>query len=254
MNIGEYVMQNKQKNCRFTLVELLVVIAVIAILAGLLLPALNSARETAQQIKCVSSMKQLTTTMMTYNAQSDSWNAPMKIRTADNTDQTWGGNEIFANLAGVKHDQIYRNIWDKKFLCPSIQYPVHVDNWKSMAAVTGVYGMTYWGATWCNNQTKPDPVSAPWEEYRATLMSKVKRPSNQLLFTEVTFGTSGGKASPSYRDPNEHWWINGEDDWAAALRHKGGSMINVTFLDGHAASWGSSKLISEPSSTWYPYK
>ena len=249
-------MQNKQKNCRFTLVELLVVIAVIAILAGLLLPALNSARETAQQIKCVSSMKQLSTAMMTYNAQSDSWNVPLKTRTAENPNVVWGENEIFADLVGVKHNQTYRHIWTKKFLCPSVQYPVHVDNWAEwgMAAVTGVYGMTYWGATWCDNQKKADPVDAPWEEYRATLMSKVKRPSNQLQFTEVTFGSSCGKASPSYRNPNVHWWVNGENDWAAALRHKGRSIINLTFLDGHAASWGSSRLISEPNSTWYPYK
>ena len=247
-------MKNRQTKCRFTLVELLVVIAVIAILAGLLLPALNSARETAQQIKCVSSMKQLTTAMMTYNTQSDSWNVPLKIRTGENSDSYWMTNETFVNLTGVRYDKIYRNIWDKKFLCPSIQYPVDVGNWSSMANVGGIYGMTYWGATWCNNQTKPDPVSAPWEEYRATFMSKVKRPSNQLLFTEVTFVSSSGKASPAYRDPNVHWWVNGENDWAAALRHKGSSMLNVTFLDGHAASWGSSKLISESGSTWYPYR
>src|SRR2546428_13463634 len=61
----------RRKRAGFTVVELLVVIAVIAILAALLLPALARAKESARRARCASDLKQIVLAACMYADEND---------------------------------------------------------------------------------------------------------------------------------------------------------------------------------------
>ena len=59
-------MKTYKNNKAFTLVEMLVVIAIIGILAGMIIPSLRRARETARKVKCASNIRQLYLATISY--------------------------------------------------------------------------------------------------------------------------------------------------------------------------------------------
>ncbi|WP_288561494.1 prepilin-type N-terminal cleavage/methylation domain-containing protein [uncultured Victivallis sp.] len=75
----------------FTLIELLIVIVIIAILAGILLPSLNRAREGAKRARCVANLKNLTQAFLMYAGDNDdqamenNYAAPLGGATVDNS-------------------------------------------------------------------------------------------------------------------------------------------------------------------------
>lgn len=98
----------------FTLIELLVVIGIIAILAGLLLPALSHAKERGRSIKCVNGLKQIGIGMALYIDEHDSYYPPGRQDGVTQWDLCVGG------YVGGLEDPLSPEARTALFMCPSV--------------------------------------------------------------------------------------------------------------------------------------